>query len=156
MVLVHIEIPVGSNVKYEIEDGKLIVDRVLSTTMVYPGNYGYIPKTLADDGDPIDVLVVCSPMFFPGSYIDCKILGMLVTEDENGFDQKVIAIPNVKVDKTLTHLKDISDLNELHLKMIKDFFSHYKTNESGKWVKVYDFENKEKTIQFIESKTVSQ
>lgn len=82
MVLVHIEIPVGSSVKYEFEDNKLLVDRILSTSMHYPGNYGYVPNSLADDGDPIDILLIHTQPLFPTSFIDCKILGMLVTEDE--------------------------------------------------------------------------
>jgi len=154
MVLVHIEIPYGSCVKYEFEDGKLLVDRILSTSMNYPGNYGYIPKTLADDGDAIDVLVINQQPLFPTSYIKCKVLGMLVTEDEKGYDQKVIAVPEEKIDKTLSHLNDIKDLNETQLDIIKNFFSNYKANETEKWVKVYDFEDSKMTLEFIESKRV--
>ena len=154
MVLVHIEIPYGTNVKYEFEDGMLIVDRILSTAMNYPGNYGYIPKTLADDGDPVDVLVIHTQAILPNAYIRCKVLGMLVTEDEKGMDQKVIAIPDVKTDQNLNHLNDITDLNENQLQLIKDFFRHYKNNEPNKWVKVYDFVNAEKTLEFIESKRI--
>lgn len=154
MVLVHIEIPYGSCVKYEFEDGKLLVDRILSTSMNYPGNYGYIPKTLADDGDAIDVLVINQQPLFPTSYIKCKVLGMLVTEDEKGYDQKVIAVPEEKIDKTLSHLNDIDDLNETQLDIIKNFFSNYKANEPEKWVKVYDFEDSKTTLEFIESKRV--
>ena len=154
MVLVHIEIPCGSSVKYEYEDEKLYVDRILSTSMSYPGNYGYIPKTLADDGDPIDVLIINTQPLYPTSYIECRVLGMLVTEDEKGFDQKVIAVPSDTIDKSLSHLCDISDVNDIQLKIIKDFFSHYKTNENNKWVKVYDYENAEKTIEFITQHTL--
>jgi inorganic pyrophosphatase len=154
MVLIHIEIPYGSSVKYEYENEKLIVDRILSTSMNYPGNYGYIPKTLADDGDPIDVLVVNTQPLLPTSYIDCKVLGMLVTEDEKGFDQKVIAIPSEKIDRGLSHINDIADLNDTQLQIIKDFFSHYKANEPDKWVKVYDYENAGKTMEFIAEHTI--
>ena len=90
----------------------------------------------------------------PNAYIRCKVLGMLVTEDEKGMDQKVIAIPDVKTDQNLNHLNDITDLNENQLQLIKDFFRHYKNNEPNKWVKVYDFVNAEKTIEFIESKRI--
>jgi inorganic pyrophosphatase len=152
MVLVHIEIPVGSSVKYEFEDNKLLVDRILSTSMHYPGNYGYIPNSLADDGDPIDVLIINTQALYPTSFIDCKVLGMLVTEDEKGFDEKVIAIPSEKIDRTLSNINDISDIAEEKLQLIKDFFQHYKANEPNKWVKVYDFKNADETLKFIESK----
>jgi len=152
MVLVHIEIPVGSSVKYEFEDNKLLVDRILSTSMHYPGNYGYIPNSLADDGDPIDVLIIHTQALYPTSFIDCKILGMLVTEDEKGFDEKVIAIPSEKIDRTLSNINNISDISEEELQLIKDFFQHYKANEPHKWVKVYDFKNTDETLNFIESK----
>ena len=154
MVLVHIEIPYGSNVKYECENDTLHVDRILSTSMFYPGNYGYIPKTLADDGDPIDVLVVNTPSLHPTSYIDCKVLGMLITEDEKGMDQKVIAIPNEKIDMNSKLLNDISDLSQIQLNVINNFFSNYKANEKDKWVKVGDFKNAEETMKFIQSKTI--
>ena len=156
MISVHIEIPFGSSVKYEFEDDKLCVDRILSTSMYYPGNYGYIPKSLADDGDPVDVLIINTQPLLPTSYIKCKVLGMLVTEDEKGFDQKVIAIPHEKIDKSLSHLNDIDDVNESQLKLIKDFFAHYKANEAGKWVKVYNYENAEKTMEFIEEKMLKE
>ena len=154
MINVQIEIPYGSNVKYEIEDGKLCVDRILSTSMNYPGNYGYIPKTLADDGDPIDVLVINQQPLFPTCYVECKVLGMLVTEDEKGFDQKVIAIPKDSIDNAQSHINDIKDLNETILDMIRNFFSNYKANEADKWVKVYEYEDSKTTLEFIESKRV--
>jgi inorganic pyrophosphatase len=154
MVSVHIEIPFGSNVKYEYENNVLQVDRLLSTAMVYPGNYGYIPKTLADDGDPIDVLVINTPALFPTSYIDCKVLGMLITEDEKGMDQKVIAVPNEKIDMNSKLYNDICDVGNVQLNTIHNFFSNYKANEKDKWVKVGDFKNAEETIKFIQSKSV--
>lgn len=150
---VHIEIPHGSSVKYEIEDGKLCVDRILSTSMTYPGNYGYIPKTLADDGDPIDVLIIRTQQLIPMSFIKCRVLGMLITEDEKGYDQKIIAVPAESVDRSLAHLCDIDDINNIQLQVIRDFFTHYKNNEPNKWVKVYDFQNAVETKQFIEAHT---
>ena len=152
---VHVEIPYKSYVKYEFENNKLMVDRVLATAMHYPGNYGYIPNTLADDGDAIDVLIINSTPFFPGSYVQCRVLGMLITEDEKGMDQKVIALPISKVDRENDDIKDISDVNENTLSIIKDFYTNYKNNESNKWVKCGDYENKEKTITFIQEKTLS-
>ena len=152
---VHVEIPYKSYVKYEFENNKLMVDRVLATAMHYPGNYGYIPNTLADDGDAVDVLIINSAPFFPGSYVQCRVLGMLITEDENGMDQKVIALPISKVDRENDDIKDIDDVNENTLSIIKDFFTNYKNNEPNKWVKCGDYENKEKTITFIQEKTLS-
>ena len=149
MVLIHIEIPLGSNVKYEFEDNKLKVDRILSTSMYYPGNYGYIPKTLAGDGDPIDVLVINAPILYPTSYIDCKILGMLDTEDEKGVDQKVIAIPCDNIDMNSISFNDISDINSIQLDVIRNFFSNYKANEKNKWVKIGEFRNSQETLDFI-------
>jgi len=151
---VHVEIPYKSYVKYEFENNKLKVDRVLATAMHYPGNYGYIPNTLADDGDAIDVLIINSAPFFPGSYVQCRVLGMLITEDEKGMDQKVIALPIEKVDRENDDIKDISDVNENTLYIIKDFFTNYKNNEPNKWVKCGDYENKKKTITFIQEKTL--
>jgi len=152
---VHVEISYKSYVKYEFENNKLMVDRVLATAMHYPGNYGYIPNTLADDGDAIDVLIINSTPFFPGSYVKCRVLGMLITEDENGMDQKVIALPISKVDRENNNIKDIDDVNKNTLSIIKDFFTNYKNNEPNKWVKCGDYENKEKTITFIQEKTLS-
>lgn len=152
---VHVEIPYKSYVKYEFENNKLKVDRVLATAMHYPGNYGYIPNTLADDGDAIDVLIINSAPFFPGSYVQCRVLGMLITEDEKGMDQKVIALPIEKVDRENDDIKNIGDVNENSLAIIKDFFTNYKNNEPNKWVKCGDYENKEKTITFIQEKTLS-
>lgn len=156
MVLVHIEIPSGSSVKYEFEDNKLLVDRILSTSMYYPGNYGYIPKTLADDGDPVDVLVINTQPLYPTSYVDCKILGMLITEDEKGMDEKIIAIPSEKIDRTLSNLNDINDIPKEQLDLIKNFFENYKANEPNKWVKVSEFRDAETAIKLIKKNTLKE
>tara|TARA_Y100000992_G_scaffold302469_1_gene276794 strand:- start:12372 stop:12854 length:483 start_codon:yes stop_codon:yes gene_type:complete len=148
-IKVHVEIPLNSKVKYEIEDNKLNVDRVLFTAMHYPGNYGYIPNTLADDGDAIDVLIINDVPFYPNSFCKCKVLGMLITEDESGIDQKVIALPSSKIDRQYDDINDISDVNENTLKVIKDFFENYKNNDPDKWIKCGDYKSKEETIEFI-------
>jgi len=154
LIDVHIEIPSGSSVKYEYENNQLRVDRILSTAMVYPGNYGYIPNTLADDGDPIDVLVIETQPLFPTCHIKCKVLGMLVTEDEKGLDQKVIAVPCESIDANSIHMNSILDVGRSKLQLIKDFFTHYKTNEPNKWVKVFDYEDSEATNTLINMKKV--
>ncbi len=153
-ILVHVEVPYSSRVKYEIENNRVIVDRVIPSTMHYPGNYGYIPNTLADDGDPIDVLVMNDEFFCPNSYVKCKVLGMLITEDEKGLDQKVIAVPCNNIDRTYEHINNINDLGTVKLNIIKDFFTNYKNNEPNKWVKCGEFKNFKETITFINQKTL--
>ena len=152
---VRIEISKNSNIKYEYDEEKncLILDRVLPNSNSFPYNYGYIPNTLADDGDPVDVLIINDVPFYPNSFCKCKVLGMLITEDESGMDQKVIALPVSKIDRQHDDINDITDVNENTLKIIKDFFENYKNNESGKWVKCGDYKSKEETIEFIKQKT---
>jgi inorganic pyrophosphatase len=139
-VNVLIEIPMrGDPVKYEVDkdSGALFVDRLMSTAMHYPCNYGYIPHTLADDGDPVDVLVITPFPLVPGCVIKCRPIGVLSMSDEAGQDQKVLAVP---VDKTsgglYSKIQSTDDLPELTLRQITHFFEHYKDLEKGKWVKV--------------------
>jgi inorganic pyrophosphatase len=150
MIQVTVEIPYQSNVKYEIDaKGRLCVDRILSTSMVYPGNYGYIDETVAGDGDPIDVLILTETPFYPGSIVNCRILGMLDTEDEKGRDEKIIALPIDKV-QDRNEIQSLEDLSPVTLKRIAHFFEHYKKLETGKYVTVHGFksiEEAEKVIQ---------
>lgn len=136
-----IEIPFGSNIKYEIDkdSGAVVVDRVMFSSVFYPANYGFVPGTLADDGDPADVLVLGEYPITPGAVINCRLIGMLVMEDESGLDEKLIAVPHSKVDPQFDHVKKLEDLPEITLKRIKNFFETYKILEPGKWVKVKDF-----------------
>ena len=140
---VIIEIPAGSNTKYEIDkdSGAVVVDRLVATPMFYPANYGYINKTLADDGDPTDVLVVTPSPLAPGSVIRCRPIGILNMEDESGVDEKVIAVPHDKVTKMYTDVNALEDLPKLLVDQIKHFFEHYKDLEDGKWVKVTGWED---------------
>lgn len=136
---VIIEIPMNAEpVKYEVDkdSGALFVDRVLTTPMHYPCNYGYIPHTLCGDGDPADVLVVMPVGLHPGSVIRCRPVGILKMTDEAGQDSKIIAVPHDKVFPAYKNIKSIADLNELTLARIAHFFEHYKDLEPGKWVKV--------------------
>jgi inorganic pyrophosphatase len=136
---VVIEIPMNAEpVKYEVDKGTgaIFVDRVLSTSMRYPCNYGYVPKTLSGDGDPVDVLVVMPLPLVPGCVIRCRPIGMLAMDDEAGVDTKVIAVPVDKVFPTYSKVKGVSALPELTLERIAHFFEHYKDLEKGKWVKV--------------------
>jgi len=136
-----IEIPYGSNIKYEIdkESGALCVDRVLYGAMFYPANYGFVPNTLADDGDPADVLVLNEYPLAAGSVIPCRLIGVLMMEDESGMDEKLLAVPVSKIDPRYEGIKEVSDLPKATLDKIKNFFETYKLLEPNKWVKVKDF-----------------
>ncbi len=141
---VFIEIPQDSSVKYELDkdSGVIAVDRLLYTSMTYPFNYGFIPNTHAEDGDPTDVLLITSAPLFPGTMAAARPIGMLEMEDEGGIDHKIIAVPTVKIDPELADINDINDIGE-HLKSkIKHFFETYKQLEPNKWVKVKDFLDK--------------
>ena len=133
-VNVIIEVPVGGEpIKYEMdkEAGTMVVDRYLYTAMRYPGNYGFIPHTLSDDGDPCDVLVANTRAIVPGAVMSVRPVGVLLMEDEAGGDEKIIAVPVSRVTKRYAHTA-----NEITLQQIQHFFEHYKDLESGKWVKV--------------------
>ena len=136
---VVIEIPKDAEpVKYEVDKatGAIFVDRVLSTPMRYPCNYGYIPHTLCGDGDPVDVLVMMPLPLIPGSVIRCRPVGMLSMTDEAGADTKIVALPVDKVFSGYTGMKDVDDLPQHWRDRIAHFFAHYKDLEPGKWVKI--------------------
>lgn len=137
---VLIEIPANSNVKYEIkEDGSCYVDRFLSTCMHYPCEYGYIPKTLAEDGDPVDVMVVCPQRVVPGSIIKCRTIGVFRMKDEAGDDHKLIAVPVSKVSAMYDEIQEAHQLPKALREQIAHFFKHYKDLESNKWVEIGDW-----------------
>ena len=141
-VNVIVEVPVGGNpIKYEMdkEAGTLIVDRFLYTPMSYPGNYGFVPHTLSDDGDPIDVLVCNTRPLVPGCVINVRPIGVLVMEDNSGEDEKVIAVPSHRLTKRYDAVKTHNDLPQITLQQIEHFFEHYKDLEPGKWVKIGDW-----------------
>ena len=136
---VIIEIPVGGQpIKYEMdkEAGTLFVDRFLFTPMVYPGNYGFVPHTLSDDGDPIDVLIPTSRPLIPGCVLNCRPIGVLVMEDNKGQDEKIIAMPSSETTLEYDRITEYGDLPDILLKQIEHFFEHYKDLEPGKWVKI--------------------
>ena len=140
---VIIEIPMNADpIKYEVDkaSGAIFVDRFMTTSMHYPCNYGYVPRTLADDGDPVDVLVITPYPLTPGVVVTCRPLGMLRMDDEAGGDAKLIAVPIDKVLPIYSHWKTIDDINSMRLKTIQHFFEHYKDLEAGKWVKVVGWE----------------
>lgn len=142
---VIVEVPKGSNIKYEVDkdSGVLFVDRKLFTAMFYPTNYGFIPSTLEDDGDPVDVLVLGEFTLVPLSVIRVRSVGILNTEDEEGIDSKIIAVPIDKIDPGFTTIKDVMDIPEYIKNQIEHFFQHYKELEGGKYVKISGWGNKQ-------------
>ena len=152
-VNVIIEVPMNSSdpVKYEMDkdSGAIFVDRFIATPMYYPCNYGFIPHTLSEDGDPIDVLVVSDFPVISGSVIAVKPVGVLIMEDEKGMDEKLIAVPAKKLNSQFEAVESYKELPENLINKIKHFFEHYKDLEKGKWVKVAGFEDAAKAKQLI-------
>ncbi|MGH7121031.1 MAG: inorganic diphosphatase [Acetobacteraceae bacterium] len=143
-VNVIVEVPIGGEpIKYEMdkEAGILVVDRFLYTPMRYPGNYGFVPHTLSEDGDPIDVLVANTRPIAPGALINVRPVGVLQMTDENGPDEKIVGVPTTKLTRRYMHVHDITDLPEITLQQIRHFFEHYKDLEEGKWVQVKGWGN---------------
>ena len=138
-VNVIIEVPIGGEpIKYEMDkaSGALVVDRFLYTSMRYPGNNGYIPHTLSDDGDPCDVIVCNTRAIAPGAVINCRPVGVLLMEDEAGHDEKIIAVPAPKLTRRYERVLNYTDLPNITLEQVKHFFEHYKDLETTKWVKI--------------------
>lgn len=138
-VNVVIEVPMGGDpIKYEFDKdaGAIIVDRFLHTPMRYPANYGFIPHTLSDDGDPADVLVVSEYALVPGCVIACRPIGVLKMEDDGGMDEKIIAVPITKLNPTYAEVNSCDDLPKHLSEQIQHFFEHYKDLEPNKWVKI--------------------
>lgn len=142
-VIIEVSANATQPIKYELDkkSGALFVDRFIATPMHYPCNYGFIPNTLSDDGDPIDVLVITEYPVMSGTVIPCKPIGVFLMEDEKGGDEKIIAVPIEKMNSEYSTLNEIDDVPEILLKKIKHFFEHYKDLEKGKWVKVTGFKN---------------
>ncbi|MCI4408009.1 MAG: inorganic diphosphatase [Thermofilum sp.] len=151
-IYVVVEIPLGSNVKYEMdkESGMIFVDRVLFTSMFFPFNYGFVPKTLEEDGDPVDVVLLSYDSVAPGSVVRARPIGLLEMEDENGPDSKIIAVPHEKIDNRFAKIKDINDVDDAVKERIKHFFEHYKELEKGKWVKVRNWKGREAALEAIQ------
>lgn len=151
-VNVIIEIPANSDpIKYEIDKDSdaLFVDRFMATPMFYPANYGYIPNTLSEDGDPLDVLVVTPYPLAPGAVIRARPIGILNMSDEAGRDSKVLAVPHDKLTVLYRNVKEPSDLDELLIKQIEHFFENYKDLEAGKWVKVDNWAGSKEAFEAV-------
>jgi inorganic pyrophosphatase len=148
---VVIEIPQGSAVKYEVDknSGALVVDRFLFTATAYPAAYGFIPGTLADDGDPADALVLIPTQVVPGAVIRARPVGVLNMEDEAGMDEKIVCVPHDKIHPHFTSVATIEDLPAITRSAIEHFFSSYKDLEPGKWVKIRGWEGREAAEELI-------
>lgn len=149
-----IEVPVGGvPVKYEFDksSGFMVVDRFLHTSMHYPGNYGFIPHTLAADGDPMDVLVYGPVPVVPGAVIRCRPVGALIMEDEAGGDEKILAVPAAALDPFFSAIRTVEDVPEMARRQIEHFFSHYKDLEKGKYVKSSGWVGPEGAVALIEA-----
>lgn len=150
---VVIEIPAGSApVKYEMDKdaGALFVDRFVSTAMSYPANYGFIPNTLSEDGDPADVVVITPYPVAHGAIVKCRPLGVLRMEDESGVDAKIIAVPTKKVCPIYNEVEKLEDLPSLQIQQIVHFFENYKKLEKGKWVKLSGIEDAAAAIKEVQ------
>ena len=147
-----IEIPLGGvPVKYEFdkESGALFVDRFLHTAMFYPGNYGFIPHTLSDDGDPCDVMVISQVPVVPGAVIRCRPVGALLMEDEAGNDEKILAVPVDSLHPFYKGILSYRDLPDVMVEQIAHFFQHYKDLEKGKWVSIVKWLDAREAEQLI-------
>ncbi|MGE0629096.1 MAG: inorganic diphosphatase [Hyphomicrobiaceae bacterium] len=150
---VVVEVPIGGEpVKYEMDkdSGTLFVDRMLYTAMRYPGNYGFVPKTLSEDGDPIDVLIANQRPLIPGCVINCRPVGVLRMLDEKGGDEKLIAVPSERVTARYDRVRSYRDLPDIVVGQISHFFEHYKDLEPGKWVKLDGFGDDAEARRMIE------
>ncbi len=151
-VNVIIEIPLRSDpIKYEIckESGAMFVDRFLHTAMYYPCNYGFIPHTMSDDGDPVDVMVMGRIPVAVGAVIRARPVGVLLMEDESGTDEKILCVPHKKLHPYYDGVTNYTDIQETDLKRIEHFFAHYKDLEEGKWVKVTGWGDADKAAELI-------
>ncbi len=149
---VIVEVPIGGEpIKYELDKdaGTLVVDRFLHTPMRYPGNYGFVPHTLSDDGDPIDVLIANTRPIFPGAVINVRPVGVLKMNDDGGGDEKIIAVPSPKLTQRYLNVHNYTDLPQITLEQIQHFFEHYKDLEPGKWVKIIGWGDATEARRFI-------
>lgn len=149
---VVIEVPVGGEpIKYEMDkaSGALFVDRYLYTSMRYPGNYGFVPHTISDDGDPIDVVIASTRAITPGAVVNCRPIGALIMTDDAGQDEKIMAVPTIKLTRRYENIREYTDLPTITIEQVEHFFQHYKDLEREKWVKLERWGNAEEAKQLI-------
>ncbi len=152
IINVIVETSKGSKEKYELDKktGLLFLDRDLFGSMIYPGDYGMVPQTLCDDGDPVDVLILVSQPHLPGIIIPSRPVALMRMEDEKGKDDKVLCVPADNVDPSFKNIRDLEDVSEYLLAEIKNFFEHYKDLEPEKWVEIKGWEGKKSAQEFIQ------
>lgn len=148
---VFIEISKNSKIKYEFDKKQncLVVDRFLKGPFVFPINYGFIPNTLADDGDPLDIMVISDYEILSGSMIEVKIIGVIILEDEKGMDEKIVSVPSESIDSDSKNINCLEDLPGNVWENIKYFFNHYKDLEENKYVRIHGFDNRLKALEII-------
>ena len=127
------EVPKGTKLKYELDDGVMRLDRVIDTPLTYPETYGYITDTIAGDGDPLDAVLLGNHNIMPGAHIYTRPLGLIDMKDEQGQDEKILLVPDDTVDQTYSNVKELEDIDTATILMIRIFFENYKNNEKGKW-----------------------
>ncbi|MEK7571349.1 MAG: inorganic diphosphatase [Patescibacteria group bacterium] len=151
LVNAFIEIPLDSDIKYELDKdmGVIIADRFMFTALRFPFNYGFIPQTMGEDGDPLDILLVGDKTVYPGVVVAAQVIGMLEMEDEAGIDTKIIAVPTAKVDPQYGVYQDITDVPEAIKNKIRHFFETYKALEPGKWVKLKEWKDKTVALEVV-------
>lgn len=154
---VRIEIPAGSNLKYEFcpNQNAMVLDRVLMSAMGYPGNYGGFPKTLGLDGDELDALILCDYPIHPGTLVAVNIIGALIFDCETGKDENILCVPHPKVDPTFSHISTLSDLNDTLLERVKHFFIHYIDLEQDKWSQLCQVLEKEAAQDVYDARKAS-
>jgi inorganic pyrophosphatase len=152
LVNVVIEIPIGSQTKFEYHDDlkTIVVDRFLYTAFTYPFNYGFIPQTWSEDEDALDIVVLSSQPVPTGVVIECRVIGMIRTSDEEGEDPKLIAVPKAKIDPVFADIDDVEKLPEYLKAKVTHFYENYKTIEPGKWVKILGWTGKEEAVKTVE------
>ena len=152
---VRIEISKNSNLKYEFDEEKkaLVLDRVLPNSNTFPYNYGYIPDTLAPDGDPVDIILISSHQIIPGCLVDIKVIGGIETVDEHGQDDKILCVLDSKVDKEYHHIDSYQDVPKQTIDQIIYFLSHYKDNDGKKFIKIGNIYGREEAEEFIKNHT---
>ncbi len=151
-VNVVIEVPLGGEpIKYEIDkaSGAMFVDRFLYTAMRYPCNYGFIPQSLSDDGDPVDVMVYGNRSLVPGAVVAARPVGVLLMEDEAGLDEKILAVPSARLTRYYSKINSYTDLPDILIERIGHFFEHYKDLEPNKWVKVVGWRDRDEAEELI-------
>jgi len=157
-VNVIVEVPVGNEpIKYEIDkaSGAIFVDRIMHTSMRYPCNYGFIPHTLSEDGDPADVLIANNTPIMPGAVVRCRPLGVLLMEDEAGMDEKLLMVPVDQLHPFYEGIATYTELPEIFLQKIQHFFEHYKDLEKDKWVKIHGWGDEHHAAKLIEAAMVA-